>query len=198
MSSRIRCGMFSWPSGAKVSWSRAPPPKVITTTFLFLRVVAALAIALGPSSALPSASPAALRRNSRRLRASWRANSRGLQVAAAARSLAVRVEELYAIASPVLTTYMWARASRSCMPARARTLAPTLKSSLRGLPAFRRIDELPDVRPLLIDLRQMLGPESLIHLQLCLRKFRLLGVHISLAQPVVHVRQVRTQLTRPD
>ena len=73
--------MFSCPSGANVSWSRAPPPKVITTTFLFLRVVAARAIALGPSSALPSASPAAVRRNSRRLQASCRASSRGLEAA---------------------------------------------------------------------------------------------------------------------
>src|SRR6185312_1945020 len=103
-----------------------------------------------------------------------------------------------AIASPVLTTYMWARASRSCTPARAWTLAPTLTRSLRCLAAFRRIDELPDVRSLLIDLRQVLGPEPLIYLQLCLRKFILFGVHVGLAQPVVHVRQVRIQLTRPD
>ncbi len=35
MSSLSRCGMFSWPSGMKVSSSRAPPPKVTTTALRF-------------------------------------------------------------------------------------------------------------------------------------------------------------------
>ena len=72
--------------------------------FSLLALVAARAIALGASIALPSARPAAVRRNSRRLQASCRASSRGLEAAAAARSLAVRVEELYVIASPDLNS----------------------------------------------------------------------------------------------
>jgi len=77
MSSRIRCGMFSCPSGAKVSWSRAPPPKVMTTTFRLLVEIPVRAIRLEGSRELPSATPAALRKNSRRLQASCRASSWG-------------------------------------------------------------------------------------------------------------------------
>src|ERR1022692_1796258 len=68
MSSRIRCGMFSWPSGANVSWSRAPPPKVTTTTFLLDGESAARAHG-ERSSVLPSVNPAALLKKSRRVRA---------------------------------------------------------------------------------------------------------------------------------
>src|SRR5256885_15098705 len=77
--------MFSWPSGAKVSWSRAPPPKVMTTTFLLLGEMPVRAIRLEGSRELPRATPAALRRNSRRVQASWRATFLGLDGFPAAR-----------------------------------------------------------------------------------------------------------------
>src|SRR5690242_15923514 len=60
--------MFSRPSGAKVSWSRAPPPKVMTTTFLRSAGTPARARSR-EGSKLPSVRPAASRRNSRRFRA---------------------------------------------------------------------------------------------------------------------------------
>src|SRR5437016_9982110 len=66
--------MFCWPSGAKVSSSRAPPPNVITTTFRF-GTLEARAKEPELSTALPSIRCAALRRKSRRLWASPRASS---------------------------------------------------------------------------------------------------------------------------
>src|SRR5215469_1139523 len=60
-------GTFSCPSGANVSWSRAPPPKVMTTTFFFLGKAAAAANG-DRKRVLPKVTPAASRRNSRRVR----------------------------------------------------------------------------------------------------------------------------------
>ena len=68
-------GMFACPSGANVSWSRAPPPKVTTTTFLSLATRAARNG--DRERALPNVSPAA-RRNSRRLEENRRLISYGL------------------------------------------------------------------------------------------------------------------------
>src|ERR1039458_3399111 len=68
MSSLSRCGMFSCPSGANVSWSRAPPPNVITTTLCFLRAASARTSGLAPSNAVPSVTPATSRKKSRRVR----------------------------------------------------------------------------------------------------------------------------------
>src|ERR1700691_3506508 len=65
MSSLIRQGIFLCPSGAKVSPSRAPPPKVTTTAFC-PRGIAFGANELNPTSpALRLAAPAK-RKNSRR------------------------------------------------------------------------------------------------------------------------------------
>src|ERR1700691_6242134 len=64
----IKCGIFSCPSGAKVSWSRAPPPKVITMIFRFFAAAAPRTKGLALSKVDPSATPAAPRRKSRRLR----------------------------------------------------------------------------------------------------------------------------------
>src|SRR5215472_3614835 len=80
-------GMFSCPSGAKVSWSRAPPPNVITMTFRFLRVFSPRRNGLALTSVEPSAMPAALRRKSRRLRLRARAVSHGVCGAAPVRGL---------------------------------------------------------------------------------------------------------------
>src|ERR1700691_5010743 len=64
----MRWGIFSCPSGAKVSWSRAPPPKVMTITFRFFAAAAPRTNGLALSKVDPNATPAALRRKSRRLR----------------------------------------------------------------------------------------------------------------------------------
>src|SRR5882757_8812043 len=67
-----RLGIFSCPSGAKVSWSRAPPPKVMTMVFLFFAAVAPRTNGLALIRVDPNATPAASRRKSRRVRPSWR------------------------------------------------------------------------------------------------------------------------------
>src|SRR5438552_17116592 len=88
--------MFSWPSGAKVSWSRAPPPKVITTTLRLLEGMPVRAIRLEGRRELPNAIPAVLRKNSRRIQERWRASYRGVDALAAARrarSTTLRDEE---------------------------------------------------------------------------------------------------------
>src|SRR3954452_18423113 len=77
-SSRSMLGIFSWTSGAKVSWSRAPPPKVITITLRFLRALSPRTNGLALISAEPSTTPAAPRRKSRRLRLRVRAVSQGV------------------------------------------------------------------------------------------------------------------------
>src|ERR1051326_1560054 len=85
--------MFSCPSGAKVSWSRAPPPKVTTITFLFfIGDASARAVGLKRSSAPPRVTPAAVRRNSRRVQASWRLISSGEDTASLAKLLPARDE----------------------------------------------------------------------------------------------------------
>src|SRR5213078_1505904 len=88
--------MFSCPSGAKVSWSRAPPPKVMTTTLRLLEGMPVRAIRLEGRRELPNAIPAVLRKKSRRVQATWRARFRGVDAFAAARrarSPALRDEE---------------------------------------------------------------------------------------------------------
>src|SRR5580700_1021609 len=74
-------GIFSCPSGAKVSWSRAPPPKVMTIIFRFLAAAAPRTNGLAPIRVVPNATPAALRKKSRRLRPRWLESSRGLNAA---------------------------------------------------------------------------------------------------------------------
>ena len=59
--------MFSWPSGAKVSSSRAPPPKVTATGLRFLGAEKPRNAA-GPKKNAAAAAPQAVRRKFRRLR----------------------------------------------------------------------------------------------------------------------------------
>src|SRR5579859_5827579 len=66
-----RFGIFSWPSGAKFSWSRAPPPKVMTMVFLFFAPVAPRTKGPALIRVDPKATPAASRRKSRRVRLRW-------------------------------------------------------------------------------------------------------------------------------
>src|ERR1700722_18274808 len=60
-------GIFSCPAGAKVSWSRAPPPKVMTMILRFAIASAPHTSGLPLTSVVPRAILAAPRRKSRRL-----------------------------------------------------------------------------------------------------------------------------------
>src|SRR6266545_1213559 len=74
-----RWGIFSCPSGIKVSSSRAPPPKV-TTTARFARGAAMPRRVEGPKKAVAAPAPVADRRKFRRLSEIARATSPGLPV----------------------------------------------------------------------------------------------------------------------
>src|SRR5260370_24058609 len=196
MSSRIRCGMFSCPSGASVSWSRAPPPKVMTTTFRLLVEMPVRAIRLEGSRELPSATPAALRKNSRRLQASRLASSWGandLAAARRARSLAVCGEQWEIITNGKLsvkttTRLNWCQdihqtrciLSLPCPRRKSRT-----ESRFRGRGILRRINKLPNFRSLFVEIGQVLFAESLIDLELLLGADFFAGSNVRLAQAIV-------------
>src|SRR6266550_1673823 len=149
MSSRIRCGIFSCPSGANVSWSRAPPPKVMTTTFRLLVEIPARAIRLEGSRELPSATPAALRKNSRRLQASCRASSWGadaLVAARRARSLAVCSEQWELIANGTLSVKTTTRQNRCQDPSEARRRFVSLAARSRCEPTLTGLVSFPESR----------------------------------------------------
>src|ERR1700716_649137 len=59
--------------------------------------------------------------------------------------------------------------------------------SLGGRAIFRRIHELSNVSPLLVNLSQVLGTELLVHLKLLLCPVFLAGVNVSLPQPVMDI-----------
>src|SRR4029077_2180098 len=69
-----------------------------------------------------------------------------------------------------------------------------INPSLGGRAIFRRIHELSNVSPLLVNLSQVLGTELLVHLKLLLCPVFLAGVNVSLPQPVMDIRQVRAKL----
>src|SRR5207302_2550698 len=92
----MRRGIFSCPSGAKVSWSRAPPPKVTTTTFRFFTGILVWDSRLDAISPLPNERPAAARKNSRRVKARCRAGSWGLQALEVHRVMGGEIEEFIA------------------------------------------------------------------------------------------------------
>src|SRR5467141_1592679 len=207
MSSRIRWGIFSCPSGANVSWSRAPPPKVMTTTFRLLVEIPVRAIRLEGSRELPSATPVALRKNSRRLQASCRASSWGADALAAARrarSPAVCGEQWELI-------YKWnafrknydAAETVSRHPSDALHLTlPCLRrksrdeSRFRGRGILRRINKLTNFGSLLVEVGQVLFAGSLIDLELLLGADFLAGSNVRLAQPVVSVGEIGIEFKR--
>ena len=68
--------MFSCPSGAKVSWSRAPPPNVMTMIFRFFAAACSVHKWTGACEGTPKCQARLQsRRNSRRVRPRCRAIS---------------------------------------------------------------------------------------------------------------------------
>ena len=55
---------------------------------------------------------------------------------------------------------------------------------------FRRVNKLPDFRPLLIQFGQMLRPHLLIHLEFLLGVLFVAHPDVGLPQPVINIRQI--------